>query len=198
MTARTCAERTLQRLYLDPLMTRVRANGGRVYKNGPAFWLLVDIKSEAEPTYRALEGVLARYADMLTTTTGDQHEREAVTVVISGNRPIELMTKQQVRYAGIDGRLSDLDSDVAASLMPMISDNWALHFRWRGQGEFPPEERSRLSTYVRKAHDRGRIVRFWGTPEEPTLSRELDDAGVDLINTDKLAELRDFLSARGR
>src|SRR4051812_49632410 len=39
-------ERTLQRLYLDPLRERVKANGA-VYKNGPAFYLLVDVKTDA-------------------------------------------------------------------------------------------------------------------------------------------------------
>jgi hypothetical protein len=33
-------ERTLQRLYLDPLRERVKANGGRVYPNSPSkVWL---------------------------------------------------------------------------------------------------------------------------------------------------------------
>jgi hypothetical protein len=187
------AERTLSRLYLEPLAARVKANGGGVYKQGPRFWLLIDIKSEAEPTYRALDSLLARYSAMLSSTKGDKYELRAVTVVVSGNRPIDYMTKQQVRFAGIDGRLSDLRSDLPAELMPMISDNWSTHFRWRGQGDFPAEERDRLHSYVQKAHDRGRIVRFWATAEEPALWRELDKADVDLINTDKLAELADFL-----
>src|ERR1700680_4345384 len=45
-------ERTLQKLYLDPLRARIKANGGRVYKNGPAIWLLVDVKTEAKTTYQ--------------------------------------------------------------------------------------------------------------------------------------------------
>jgi hypothetical protein len=37
------------------------------------------------------------------------------------------------------------------------------------------------------------MVRFWATPEKPEVWRELLKAEVDLINTDKLAELREFL-----
>ncbi len=36
------AERTLQKLYLDPLRTRIKENGGRVYRDGPAVFLLID------------------------------------------------------------------------------------------------------------------------------------------------------------
>src|SRR5262249_40240292 len=39
-------ERTLEKLYLDPLRERVKANGGRVYPGGPAFYLLIDVKTE--------------------------------------------------------------------------------------------------------------------------------------------------------
>jgi hypothetical protein len=36
-------------------------------------------------------------------------------------------------------------------------------------------------------------VRFWGAPDKPEMWRELLKADVDLINTDKLSELRSFL-----
>src|SRR5882724_1755773 len=47
-------ERTLEKLYLDPLRERAKANGGKVYPGGPAVFLLIDVKSEAKPTYAAL------------------------------------------------------------------------------------------------------------------------------------------------
>lgn len=48
------AERTLQRLYLDPLRQRVRDNGGRVYRDGPTFTLLIDIKNSGAATWHEL------------------------------------------------------------------------------------------------------------------------------------------------
>src|SRR5262245_47482857 len=123
-------ERTLQALYLDPLRERVKANGGKVYRDGPPFWLLVDVKSEAKSTYAALHDALARYADVLTTVDGGRVESKAITVVVSGNRTKEGMAAQPRRHAGLDGRLADLDSDLPAHLMPWVSDNWALNFRW--------------------------------------------------------------------
>jgi glycerophosphoryl diester phosphodiesterase len=188
-------ERTLERLYLQPLAERVKANGGHVHKNGPRFWLLIDLKTEGEPTYKALHELLARYREMLSTTDGGKHAEGAVTVVFSGNRPIEYLKSQTTRYAGIDGRLADLKSDAPAHLIPMISDNWTLHFAWRGEGRMPPAERDRLHSMVEQAHQRGRVVRFWATPESAPLWQKLLNAGVDLINTDKLAALRDFLLA---
>lgn len=55
----------IQALYLDPLRHRVQDNGGRVYRDGPQFTLLIDVKTDAARTYPALAEALGGYADML-------------------------------------------------------------------------------------------------------------------------------------
>ena len=59
-------ERTLCSLYLDPLRECVRQNIGCVLPEGPQVTLLIDIKTEAEATYGALDNVLKQYKDILT------------------------------------------------------------------------------------------------------------------------------------
>jgi hypothetical protein len=189
------AERTLAKLYLDPLRERTRNHDGWVFDKGRPLTLLIDIKSDAETTYAALDEVLAKYAEMLTTVADGVLETKAVTVIISGNRPIETISNQKRRYAGIDGRLSDLDSTQPADLLPLISDNWRNHFQWTGEGPLPAGERDKLKEIVRKSHAQGRRVRFWATPERFAVWKVLHAAGVDLINTDDLAGLAKFLNA---
>jgi hypothetical protein len=186
-------ERTLEKLYLDPLKERVRANGGRVYRDGPTFYLLIDVKTEAQPTYAAVAKVLERYGDILSVTRDGTFHAGAVTVVLSGNRDQETIKNQKVRYVGIDGRPADLDSEAPAHQMPWISTSWGSVFRWKGDGPMPDEERRKLRDFVAKAHKHGRMVRFWATPEKRPVWKELFAAKVDLINTDQLAELRRFL-----
>ena len=186
-------ERTLEKLYLNPLHERVLTNHGRVYPNGPTIYLLIDVKTESESTYAALDKVLAGYADILSVTRQGKFEPKAVTAVVSGNRAIGTITKQDIRYVGIDGRPTDLDSKAAPDLMPWISANWGSLFRWRGEGPMPANERMKLDEFVQKAHGHGRKLRFWATPERAEVWKELRLAGVDLMNTDKLAELQQFL-----
>jgi hypothetical protein len=186
-------ERTLEALYLDPLRERARANGGKVYPGGPTIFLLVDVKTAAGPTYAALHDVFARYAELLTTIDGGKVGPKAVTVVISGNIARDAIAAQPRRFAAIDGRPPDLDSDLPAHLLPWVSENWTKLFRWTGDGPMPAEERATLRDFVAKAHRHGRLVRFWATPEKVAVWEELRAAGVDLINTDKLAELQQFL-----
>ena len=187
------AARTLEALYLAPLKARVVENHGRVFRDGPAFTLLVDIKSDAKPTYAALRTMLHQYSEILTTMKNGQVEEKAVVVVVSGNRPQRTIAAERIRLVGIDGRLSDLDSAKASSLMPLISDRWTSHFGWRGVGSMPSAERHELRDIVRQAHEAGRRVRFWATPENPAVWRELMQANVDLIGTDDLTGLQRFL-----
>src|SRR5690606_16009772 len=119
----------------------------------------------------------------------------AVTVILSGNRPEKEVAATTKRFASIDGRLGDLDSDKSSLLVPLISDHWGNNFKWRGQGPLPAEERQRLAEIVAKAHEQGRRVRFWATPEKPEMWTELLQAEVDLIGTDDLDALSRFLSS---
>jgi glycerophosphoryl diester phosphodiesterase len=186
-------ERTLQTLYLDPLRERVKRHGGRVFPNGPEFTLLIDIKTDWKTTYPVLRVTLTNYADMLSTFRDGAKQTNAITVIISGSRAKEMFAGETVRFAAYDGTLADLDLSAPADLIPWISGSWAQSFDWRGQGEIPEAEAARLKSIVTKAHAQGRRVRFWGAPDNAGFWRTMRDAGVDLINTDDLAGLEDFL-----
>jgi hypothetical protein len=188
--------RTLQSLYLDPLRQRIKANGGNVYSGEPRFYLLVDVKSAAAETYAALDKALSGYADILSVTESGQFREGAVTIILSGNRAIAEVSNQTKRYVAIDGRLDDLKANAPANLVPWISANWTLVFKWNGEGPMPPAEKQKLAEIVRQAHEQQRKVRFWATPEKPAVWSELVSADVDFINTDKLDQLRQFLQAR--
>ena len=189
---KTSPDRTLKDLYLDPLRNRIKGSGS-VYGDGQELTLLIDIKSDGVTTYQALHRVLSAYRDILSYVDADGPHRGAVTVIVSGNRAVEQIKSDVPRYVGIDGRLSDLDSDMAAELLPLISDHWGRNFKWRGDGEMPPDDRAKLTRVLKKAHAANRRVRFWATPDNETVWGTLSNAGVDLINTDDLEGLSEFL-----
>lgn len=188
--------RTLEVLYLAPLRERALAHGGRVYPGGPTFWLLVDFKSEGPATWRALQAVLERYRPWLTEFRSDAVRTNAVTVVLSGNAPRELLAAQTVRLAAVDGRLPDLEANPDPRLVPWVSERWGQVFTWRGSGPMPEAEQARLRELAARARAQGRRLRFWGAPDFEPVWREQLDAGVDLINTDRLAALAQFLTAQ--
>ena len=192
-------ERTLQKLYLDPLRERIRANGGRVYRGGPSVVLLIDVKSDATNTWRVLRETLKGYAPVLTRFTTNRIETNAVTAIISGNRAREWMETEAERYAALDGRLPDLDANPPVALVPLVSDTAAKISAWKGRpedGPFPAEDREKLKRWVATAHMQGRQIRFWGAPNTEAVWREFDRAGVDWLNADDLGGLKKFLEEK--
>jgi hypothetical protein len=186
-------DRTLKRLYLEPLSQRIQQHGGSVYGGGQPLTLLIDVKSDGTATFQALHRLLLEYRTMLAYVENDKVHPGPVRAIVSGNRAIDAIAATSPRLVGIDGRLTDLDSKLPDHLLPLISDNWQVHFDWRGVGEVPVADRQKLRKVVAQAHRHGRMVRFWAIPDKPAAWQLMNEAGVDLINTDDLPGLSHFL-----
>lgn len=186
--------RTLQSLYLEPLRAYFKTNG--VPTGTPPLTLLIDVKSAAEPTYAALREVLASYADILTRFESNTIRTNRVMAIISGERVVPVMAAESSRFAALDGRLPDLAKNAPVALVPLISDNWSKQFKWRGTGALPDEERKKLRDLVSQTHTQGRRLRLWAAPDNEAGWKELLAAGVDMLNTDHLAEMEKFLRAQ--
>ena len=205
--ADTRPDRTLESLYLEPLRRRVLANHGvGVYRQRAGFQLLIDVKGDANSTYAALEKRLydPRYSFLFSLYAFGHVQKRAVTAVISGGRPKDVMLGQQVRLAFYDGRIKDVnDLNIGSDprVAPLVSDSWTGLFTWTGAGPFPAAERAKLHDIVKRAPAAGQRVRFWATPDaagpaREALWNELVAAGVDHLNTDDLPGLANFLRSR--
>ena len=81
---------TLEQLYLSPLDSLLKRNKDRVYPDYPGtFYLMIDSKTEAESTYRAIQNAVANYESLLCRPT-----HCPVKIFISGNRAVDTMIKE--------------------------------------------------------------------------------------------------------
>jgi hypothetical protein len=186
-------QRTLERLYLDPLRQRIEQNGGSVHGDGETFLLLVDIKRDSAKVYARLREALAGRTSHLTRFANDAIEPGAITIVLSGDRPTAIVAAEPVRYVAIDGRIRDLEQDAPRNLVPLVSDAWANAFPSRSVDPMPEEEAARLAELAQRAHADGRMLRFWGAPDrvESWYAQQLGN--VDWIGTDRPKDLARWL-----
>ena len=103
--------------------------------------LLIDVKSEAATTWRAIDTALRNHPGLLTRFTPTTSEPEAVTAVISGNRDLAAMTAQTDRRAGYDGRLTDLGGPLPSAVVPsqrrsLLIAELRVFVRFRAPGHF--------------------------------------------------------------
>jgi len=107
---------------------------------------------------------------------------------------------QEIRYAGYDGRLGDIGENISPGFMPLVSDNWNVVFHgeaaWNGVGSVPEPTQEVLSRLVRNVHGEGKMFRIWNLPrDDENVWKFLYDNKVDLINTDNLAGLSQFIKS---
>lgn len=191
-------KRTLEALYLKPLLDRINSNNGKVYSNynSPVI-LMIDIKTGANGTYEAIKPVLEKYRSILTSLENGKMVYRQVTVVLSGHKPYGLIENEMDRLAFIDEDLRKISRDsTTANVFSMASCKYSKFIRWEGKGLMPHAEKEKLCAFVIIAHRLGEKVRLWASPEKKVVWDELLSCGVDLINTDRLPALKTYLSSR--
>jgi len=117
-----------------------------------------------------------------------------VIIFLSGNRPTEIILKEGYTGFALDGRPEDLGKGISTELMPVISDTYVNWSKWSGKTPAQKEDLSRIRELAKRVHSEGKLFRLWAIPDNKLAWAALLDAGVDLINTDKLNELNKFLS----
>lgn len=185
-------KQTLEELYLNPLQKIWRERNQEIYRDEPLI-LLIDIKSNAEKTYLALQELLKKHNEMFTQWSNGQIYKRAVTVVISGNTPKELVKNNSNQMIFLDQNLLSVKELRGQERGFMASTKYSNVLKWKGKGEIPKAEKEKLITLVNQAHQQGKKVRLWASPENTIVWKALLDCGVDLINTDELKKLNSFL-----
>lgn len=187
----------LENLYLRPLSEKILNNSGEIYTGyDKPIRLMIDIKSEANSTYAALKVLLEKYKSILTRYENGKVIPGAVTVVISGHKPYTTIEGENSRLAFIDEDLRKTARDTSfANICEMASCKYSSLIKWKGAGTISLTEKTKLESYVEMAHKCGAKVRLWASPDNKAVWGTLLACGVDLINTDKLVALKNFLIA---
>lgn len=182
--------KNLKSLYLEPLQQWIEESGGSVYPGWDGqFILMLDLKGDWDRTaLRQLEQELLSYSTIFSATSADSKVHQPVRVLISGGYSLEWFADDDDSIFSVDGRFSNMHLPIDSAVMPRVSANFRTYFSWRGKGEMSEEERELLRQLVDSVHAHNRKIRFWGVPDFETVWRELLDAGIDWINTDRPSE----------
>ncbi|MBZ4033726.1 alkaline phosphatase [Flavobacterium sp. 17A] len=165
--------RTLEDLYLKPLETALKMN----FKKEKQLVLLIDIKTEAEPTLNKLVAVLNKYQSI--TTSKD------IKIIVSGNRPqAETYTKYPSFIYFDFQELGKSISKESWEKVAMVSADFKKFSVWNGLGRLTHEDYNKVSAVIAKAKETNKPFRFWGAPDTKSAWKAFLELGVDIINTD--------------
>lgn len=186
--------RTLESLYLQPILEYVQRNQQQDKIADCPLTLMIDIKSDADDTYKVLLVMLEKYKPILSRYNSNGAIAGNVTIVISGHKPSELISNMDSGYVFMDDNLRQIAAYNCTELYPIASCKYSRLMKWKGKGPIPLTDILRLKFYVNQAHKLGRKVRLWASPENKVVWNELLKYNVDLINTNRLTSLRKFLT----
>lgn len=184
---------SLKDLYLDPLQKRVDEKGS-VYGDGVPVYLWLDIKDGRAEARPVLHELLRRYS-MLTVYTDGSVKPGMVTVVLTGDAASKqaYVDDYITRYACRDSNDFSPNDPPADNRWQWYAVNFKNVIKWYGDEPIAPEEREKWAKIVNDVHAKGRKIRLWNAPDTPLFWKTALEVGVDLVNTDKLAELNQFL-----
>jgi len=178
--------KTLPSLYLQPLQEKIMRNGGNVYEDrGKLLTLMIDLKTEGPATLDALVNTLKNYPTLTSCPT--------LHITVSGDMPVPQSWSRYPDYIHFDGRPGVVYTDEQLRRVALISAGFGTYTAWNGKGLIVQQERDRINAVIADAHTKGKPVRFWATPDFVNAWIKLMDLKIDIINTDHVAEVSDFL-----
>lgn len=192
LVAHTLAElqiskRTLDSLYLIPLVNCIRKNNGYPYKDtSKSLQILIDVKTEAVPTLDKLISTISKYPELVSN--------KKVTFAVSGNRPPAGLFNTYPGFIGFDGEMNTEYDSAAMNKIILMSSNLRAFTNWNGNNNISAYDSILLAGIVNKYHALKKPVRFWNAPDGPGSWRTLMDLNVDFLNTDHIAGISKFLS----
>jgi hypothetical protein len=189
---------TLEDLYLRPLLQRFIKDSAHQQSPMDTIVLMIDIKSKSGRTIRALNRFLVKYKPVLSTYEDNKVTIRNLTLVITGHRKQCGPEKDGPKYLFVDADLKKLDDQQEpSSLYLTASCKYSSLISWKGKGQILPFQQHRLKSLIEQAHSIGAKVRLWGSPDNTPVWNFLMGCGVDLINTDKLVDLRNYFVKNG-
>lgn len=185
---------TLEGLYLAPLQAKVTASA-TVFGDSKPFVLWVDLKDGDERITEELQGVLQRYAGMLTRIDGQTVKPGPVTVVLTGDAGAKqrYVEGPSPRFAFRDSNEFSPNDPPADAQWRFYALDWGKYLTWSGEGAPSASEQQQLACLVENARALGRQVRLYNSPERVSTWQQLVSADLDFIGTDQIGELSAFL-----
>lgn len=175
------ADMTFEALYVEPIVTLFARNGGRAFRDSDqTLQLMVELKSETDPTLRAVAALLGRWPEVFDPEVNPA----AVRVAVTGRVPAPETFDRYPRFLGFDGAWDADYTPEQLERIALISTNFRDFSQWNGKGTIIPAEKERLEQVIDRAHEQGKPVRFWNAPEGTTVYYTFYDMGIDYINTD--------------
>ena len=182
------SEKNLVNLYLNPLIREFAEHRGRKLN------LLIDIKENYKDALTLLINELKPLQNYLSTVEKTNY----ITIIISGDRPPPSEYKEYPSYIFFDDDLQRVYNANQWERVALVSLPFNKITAWKGEGELNASDEKKLAHIIDSTHNAGKPIRFWAAPDTKTSWKLQMQLKADLIGTDKVKELAEFLKKKSK
>ena len=173
--------KTLDILYLQPIIELYGRHSGTITEDSNyAPVLMIDIKENGEAAIAELIKLVSTHRSVFDRSVN----AKAVQIVISGNRGASSKWTSYPPYIFFDGRPKETYDSNTLQRVAFISD---FYYNYAGK-----QDSNFIELLVNKIHGMNKLLRLWGSPDNPETWKLLQQQGIDIINTDKVEECSNY------
>ena len=179
----------LKSLYLKPIIKLFKKHQGRISSDtGYAPVLMLDIKENGDAVIAAIVKAVKKHRKVFDRRVNPM----AVQIVISGDRGVFGQWTSYPSYIFFDGRPHENYDAATLQRVGFISDAYKNYAKPADSTAY------KLQKVSAQVHQQNKLLRIWGMPDNEDSWQLQMQWGIDIINTDKVAECRNKLKVKSQ
>ncbi|MFY9153006.1 MAG: hypothetical protein WAO52_13395 [Prolixibacteraceae bacterium] len=184
---------TLTDAYLYPLFKQFKKNNGEIIPgySGDIF-LVLNFSAQPIQIYKQLATEMRPFADMLTFTLNGEKHQGKMQILIKDKASLETINNIKPSFLGLVGNLADIEKNIDSEIMPLIEIELNEISNWKGTGNIPFEDYSKIKTLVEKVHAQNKKISITKCPAYKSVAELIKSSKADFVNTTEEIRMAEF------
>lgn len=178
--------RSLKLMYIDPLIEKLKKDTTRKLR------LLIEIKKDYTVT---LPLVISELKPLSQYFDYASHPGRLSIVMTGAVPPGEVMLTYPAWMSFDVDHMSGFTTQQFTKI-GLVSVPFDKYSKWNGAGDLSIADADRITAIIDSAHALGKKIRFFAIPDTNTCWKKLISLHADVIGTDHINELADFLNKK--
>lgn len=184
---------TLTEAYLYPLYNQFKKNNGEIIPGySSEVFLILNFTAQPIQIYKQLSIEMRPFSDMLTYKVEGTAHQGKLRILIKDKAQLEKINNIKPSFLGMVGNLSDIDQNVDPNKMPLIEVDLNEITNWKGTGNIPFEDFTKIKALVDKVHKQNKRISIANCPSYKTVADLIQTSKADFMTTSEATRMAGF------
>ncbi len=187
---------TLTEAYLYPLYNQFKKNNGEIIPgySGDIF-LVLNFPAQPMQIYKQLAIEMRPFIDMLTYKVESSAHQGKLRILIKDKAQLDKINGIKPSFLGLVGNLSDIEKNIDSGKMPLIEVDFNELTNWKGTGNIPFEDFTKIKALVVKVHSQNKKITIANCPSYKTVTELIQTSKADFITTSEPNRMLGFFES---